>query len=163
MVTLEDPVEFSASPQEGHLQPAGDGQRISTHFASGLRAALRQAPKVILVGEMRDRETVEIGLSAAETGHLVAEHPPHRRRRADRSTASSACSPTEEETADPHPPGRHAPLDRLPAPAAQGRRRARRGLRNHGIQPAGQGHDPARRSRRARPSTRSSRPATPSA
>ncbi|MBR9984634.1 MAG: Flp pilus assembly complex ATPase component TadA, partial [Desulfosarcina sp.] len=40
-------------------------------FANGLRAALRQAPKVILVGEMRDRETVEIGLNAAETGHLV--------------------------------------------------------------------------------------------
>src|SRR6202008_3181923 len=40
-------------------------------FATGLRAALRQAPKVVLVGEMRDRETVEIGLSAAETGHLV--------------------------------------------------------------------------------------------
>jgi twitching motility protein PilT len=41
------------------------------NFASGLRAALRQAPKVVLVGEMRDRETVEIGLTAAETGHLV--------------------------------------------------------------------------------------------
>jgi twitching motility protein PilT len=40
-------------------------------FATGLRSALRQAPKVVLVGEMRDRETVEIGLSAAETGHLV--------------------------------------------------------------------------------------------
>jgi twitching motility protein PilT len=40
-------------------------------FASGLRAAMRQAPKIILVGEMRDRETVEIGMSAAETGHLV--------------------------------------------------------------------------------------------
>ena len=40
-------------------------------FANGLRAALREAPKVILVGEMRDRETMEIGLSAAETGHLV--------------------------------------------------------------------------------------------
>jgi twitching motility protein PilT len=40
-------------------------------FATGLRAALRQAPKVILVGEMRDRETADIGLSAAETGHLV--------------------------------------------------------------------------------------------
>ena len=40
-------------------------------FATGLRAALRQAPKVILVGEMRDRETVKIALSAAETGHLV--------------------------------------------------------------------------------------------
>src|SRR6188474_1997984 len=40
-------------------------------FSTGLRAALRQAPKVILVGEMRDRATVEIALSAAETGHLV--------------------------------------------------------------------------------------------
>src|SRR5947208_215224 len=46
------------------------GNDFST-FASGLRAALRQAPKVVLVGEMRDRETVEIGMSAAETGHLV--------------------------------------------------------------------------------------------
>jgi twitching motility protein PilT len=46
------------------------GNDFST-FAAGLRAALRQAPKVILVGEMRDRETVEIGMSAAETGHLV--------------------------------------------------------------------------------------------
>jgi twitching motility protein PilT len=41
------------------------------NYANGLRAALRQAPKVILVGEMRDRETIEIGLRAAETGHLV--------------------------------------------------------------------------------------------
>jgi twitching motility protein PilT len=46
------------------------GSDFST-FAAGLRAALRQAPKIILVGEMRDRETVEIGLAAAETGHLV--------------------------------------------------------------------------------------------
>src|SRR5262249_46806796 len=46
------------------------GNDFST-FAAGLRASLRQAPKVILVGEMRDRETVEIGMSAAETGHLV--------------------------------------------------------------------------------------------
>ena len=46
------------------------GNDFST-FATGLRAALRQAPKIVLVGEMRDRETVEIGLSAAETGHLV--------------------------------------------------------------------------------------------
>jgi twitching motility protein PilT len=46
------------------------GQDFDT-FATGLRASLRQAPKVILVGEMRDRESVEIGLSAAETGHLV--------------------------------------------------------------------------------------------
>jgi twitching motility protein PilT len=44
---------------------------ISATFAVGMRAALRQAPKVILVGEMRDRDTMEIGLTAAETGHLV--------------------------------------------------------------------------------------------
>ena len=47
------------------------GQDFDSFRQSGLRAALRQAPKVILVGEMRDRETVEIGLSAAETGHLL--------------------------------------------------------------------------------------------
>ena len=49
-------------------------------FALALRAALRQAPKVILVGEMRDRETIEIALKAAETGHLVLLHAPHHRR-----------------------------------------------------------------------------------
>ncbi|MDX2225756.1 MAG: PilT/PilU family type 4a pilus ATPase [Verrucomicrobiae bacterium] len=70
VVTLEDPVEF-IHPQKTatfNQRELGDDY---VSFASGLRAALRQAPKVILVGEMRDRETVEIGLSAAETGHLV--------------------------------------------------------------------------------------------
>jgi twitching motility protein PilT len=70
VVTLEDPVEF----QHPHKKATFNQREMGTdfdEFASGLRAALRQAPKVILVGEMRDRETVEIGLSAAETGHLV--------------------------------------------------------------------------------------------
>ena len=70
VVTLEDPVEF----QHPHKKATFNQREMGTDFdafASGLRAALRQAPKVILVGEMRDRETVEIGLSAAETGHLV--------------------------------------------------------------------------------------------
>ena len=70
LVTLEDPVEFVHSQKMGTFNQRELGQDFDT-FASGLRAALRQAPKVILVGEMRDRETVEIGLSAAETGHLV--------------------------------------------------------------------------------------------
>ena len=70
LVTLEDPVEFVHSQKKGTFNQRELGQDFDT-FASGLRAALRQAPKVILVGEMRDRETVEIGLSAAETGHLV--------------------------------------------------------------------------------------------
>ncbi len=70
VVTLEDPVEY----QHPHKQSTFNQRELGTDFdtyGSGLRAALRQAPKVILLGEMRDRESVEIGLSAAETGHLV--------------------------------------------------------------------------------------------
>lgn len=70
VVTLEDPVEY----EHPHKKSTFNQREMGTDFdafATGLRAALRQAPKVILVGEMRDRETVEIGLSAAETGHLV--------------------------------------------------------------------------------------------
>lgn len=70
VVTLEDPVEYMHSQKKSTFNQRELGEDFDT-FASGLRAALRQAPKVILVGEMRDRETVEIGLSAAETGHLV--------------------------------------------------------------------------------------------
>jgi twitching motility protein PilT len=70
IVTLEDPVEFVHRPLRATYNQRELGIDFDT-YANGLRAALRQAPKVILVGEMRDRETVEIGLSAAETGHLV--------------------------------------------------------------------------------------------
>ena len=70
VVTLEDPVEFQHPHKKATFNQREMGNDFDT-FASGLRAALRQAPKVILVGEMRDRETVEIGISAAETGHLV--------------------------------------------------------------------------------------------
>src|SRR5437867_3989105 len=70
IITLEDPVEFIHT----HDQATFNQRELGTDFdsfANGLRAALRQAPKVILVGEMRDRDTVRIALSAAETGHLV--------------------------------------------------------------------------------------------
>ncbi len=70
IITLEDPIEFIHQPKKATFNQRELGTDFDT-FASGLRAALRQAPKVILVGEMRDRETVEIALSAAETGHLV--------------------------------------------------------------------------------------------
>ena len=70
IVTLEDPVEFVHHHRMATFNQRELGSDFDA-FASGLRAALRQAPKIILVGEMRDRETVEIGLSAAETGHLV--------------------------------------------------------------------------------------------
>jgi twitching motility protein PilT len=70
IITLEDPVEYQHPHKKSTFNQRELGIDFDT-YAHGLRAALRQAPKVILVGEMRDRQTVEIGLSAAETGHLV--------------------------------------------------------------------------------------------
>src|SRR5215813_7332560 len=70
IITLEDPVEYIHSHNNSTFNQRELGTDFDT-FSNGLRAALRQAPKVILVGEMRDRETVQIALSAAETGHLV--------------------------------------------------------------------------------------------
>ncbi len=70
VITLEDPVEFV----HPHKVSTFNQRELGTdfdNFANGLRAALRQAPKVILVGEIRDRDTIKIALSAAETGHLV--------------------------------------------------------------------------------------------
>ncbi len=70
IITLEDPVEYQHPHKKSTFNQRELGMDFDT-YANGLRAALRQAPKVILVGEMRDRETIEIGLRAAETGHLV--------------------------------------------------------------------------------------------
>ena len=70
IVTLEDPVEFLHPHVKATFNQREMGIDFDT-YANGLRAALRQAPKVILVGEMRDQDTVKIALSAAETGHLV--------------------------------------------------------------------------------------------
>ncbi|MEJ2134980.1 MAG: PilT/PilU family type 4a pilus ATPase [Desulfofustis sp.] len=70
VVTLEDPIEYMHTHNQATFNQRELGHDFSS-YAMGMRAALRQAPKVILVGEMRDRETMEIGLTAAETGHLV--------------------------------------------------------------------------------------------
>ena len=70
ILTIEDPIEFLHQHKKGTVHQRELHSDTPT-FALALRAALRQAPKVILVGEMRDRETIEIALTAAETGHLV--------------------------------------------------------------------------------------------
>jgi twitching motility protein PilT len=70
VITIEDPIEFLHAHKNCTIHQRELHSDTPT-FALALRAALRQAPKVILVGEMRDRETVEIALEAAETGHLV--------------------------------------------------------------------------------------------
>jgi twitching motility protein PilT len=70
IVTLEDPIEFMHQHSKATFSQRELG-RDFPEFAAGLRSALRQAPKVILVGEIRDRETMEIALTAGETGHVV--------------------------------------------------------------------------------------------
>ncbi|HYJ03590.1 MAG TPA: type IV pilus twitching motility protein PilT, partial [Chthoniobacterales bacterium] len=70
IVTLEDPIEFVHPTKRATFNQRELGHDFN-NYPNGLRAALRQAPKVILVGEMRDRATVEVALMAAETGHLV--------------------------------------------------------------------------------------------
>jgi twitching motility protein PilT len=70
IVTIEDPIEFLHSHKKSTINQRELGTDTPA-FALGLRSALRQAPKVILVGEMRDMETTEIALEASETGHLV--------------------------------------------------------------------------------------------
>jgi twitching motility protein PilT len=70
IVTIEDPIEFIHEHKLGTVHQR-ELHSDTPDFALALRAALRQAPKVILVGEMRDRETIEVALEASETGHLV--------------------------------------------------------------------------------------------
>ena len=70
IITIEDPIEFLHKHKKATIHQR-ELHSDTPSFALALRAALRQAPKVILVGEMRDRETIEIALTAAETGHLV--------------------------------------------------------------------------------------------
>jgi twitching motility protein PilT len=70
IVTIEDPIEFLHTHKRSTIHQR-ELHSDTPSFSLALRAALRQAPKVILVGEMRDRETIEVALEAAETGHLV--------------------------------------------------------------------------------------------
>jgi twitching motility protein PilT len=70
VITLEDPIEYRFEARRCMIHQRELGQHVPT-FAAGLRAALREAPDVILLGELRDRETISAALTAAETGHLV--------------------------------------------------------------------------------------------
>lgn len=70
IVTLEDPVEYVYVPDKAAINQREVGKDTAS-FAAGLRASLREDPNVILIGEMRDRDTIETAITAAETGHLV--------------------------------------------------------------------------------------------
>jgi len=70
IITIEDPIEFVHPSKKGHVNQREVGPHTDS-FANALRAALREAPDVIMVGEMRDLETISLAITAAETGHLV--------------------------------------------------------------------------------------------
>src|SRR5208337_2573840 len=70
IITIEDPIEYFHEHKRGIVNQREIGVDVPT-FAEGLRRALRQDPDIILVGEMRDLETIETAITAAETGHLV--------------------------------------------------------------------------------------------
>ncbi|HBU48516.1 MAG TPA: twitching motility protein PilT, partial [Myxococcales bacterium] len=70
ILTIEDPIEFAFRDKSATILQREVGMDTKS-FAKALRSALRQDPDVILIGEMRDLETIKIALTAAETGHLV--------------------------------------------------------------------------------------------
>ena len=122
IVTIEDPIEFLHRDRNSIINQREVGQDTAS-FKRALRRVLRQDPDVILVGEMRDEETVHTALSAAETGHLVLstlhtvdapeiDQPHHR------------LLPAPPAAAGPRDDRRHAQGHRLPAPRAH-RRTAR--------------------------------------
>ncbi|NIL95693.1 MAG: PilT/PilU family type 4a pilus ATPase [Planctomycetales bacterium] len=85
IITVEDPIEFVHPCKKGHVNQREVGPHTKT-FSAALRAALREAPDVIMVGEMRDLETTSLAITAAETGHLVFAtlHTPDALRTIDR-------------------------------------------------------------------------------
>ncbi len=77
IITMEDPIEFIHSHDKSIVTQREIGTDCGSYVAA-LRSALRESPDVILLGEMRDAETIEVAMTAAETGQLVVQHPAHR-------------------------------------------------------------------------------------
>ena len=124
VITIEDPIEFLHRDKHSFINQR-EVEVDTASFSSALRAALRQDPNVILVGEMRDLETIATALLAAETGHPRSFHAAHSGRDGDHS-AHHCRLPAAGAEADPPATRRHAQSRRQPAPGAQGgRQRAR--------------------------------------
>jgi len=130
IITLEDPIEYVYVPDRCIVNQREIGADTRS-YADGLRAILREDPDVILIGEMRDLNTIETALTAAETGHLVfatlhtnsaADGGPHGQCVPRRPAAADTSSAVH------YPAGRPVPAAAAPA----GQQRARRRLRDHG-------------------------------
>ncbi len=147
IVTLEDPIEFMHPHAKATFSQRELG-RDFPEFSAGLRSALRQAPKVILVGEIRDRETMEIALTAAETGHVVYStlHTINAGQTINRILGFFG---KDEEQLVRERLARYVALHRQPAPDPEGGRRTADDQRDHGQQPAHARDAAAGRERRA--------------
>ena len=128
IITIEDPIEFLHTHKKATIHQRELHSDTPT-FALALRAALRQAPKVILVGEMRDRETIEIALTAAETGHLVLStlHTIDASKTVERIVG---VFPVGDQRRDPHAAVEVVSIHHLAASGAENRGRADRGARD---------------------------------
>ena len=128
ILTIEDPIEF-LHPHKKATVHQRELHSDTPTFALALRAALRQAPKVILVGEMRDRETIEIALTAAETGHLVFStlHTIDASKTVERIIGTFEAGRS---AARAHAPRGVVPLLHLAAPDSAEGRRPHRGARD---------------------------------
>ncbi len=122
VLTLEDPIEFVLTPIKSTFSQRELGRDFYS-FHRGMRAAMRQAPKIIFIGDIRDRETMEIVLNAGETGTSGVQHAAYHRRRRDHQphpwTVRHGRGTTGARTAG----GFHA-LHHQPAPCACDQRRA---------------------------------------
>jgi Tfp pilus assembly pilus retraction ATPase PilT len=101
IITIEDPIEYYHNHKKSIITQREVGVDVPT-FAEALRRALRQDPDVILVGEMRDLETIEAAVTAAGNGPPGVRHAAHHRRRAHRRPTRRRL-PHEPAGADPHP------------------------------------------------------------
>jgi twitching motility protein PilT len=95
LITLEDPVEYVITAKHGGLVRQRQVGSDVVDFPSGLRDALREDPDIVLIGEMRDPETIGLAMTAAETGHLVLT-----------SLHSRSAASSVERIVDSYPPGR---------------------------------------------------------
>ena len=149
IVTLEDPIEYLHRDKQSIINQREVGNDTES-FGRALRRVLRQDPDVILIGEMRDEETVRTALSAAETGHLVLSTRPHPRRHRDDQPdhrllpAAPPAAGAGDARVDP------ARRDRAAAGPQRRRRRPGRGLRGPGRHRPRPGPDPQPRRRPAR-------------
>jgi len=129
IITVEDPIEFVHLAKGCNVSQRQVGAHTRS-FGSALKGALREDPDIIIIGELRDLETIEMAISASETGHLVIGTM-HTSDAATTLNRLLDVFPPRSANANPRKRGRESPRDHLPAPPPLHRRRPHRRVRDH--------------------------------